>query len=186
MADKGFYIQGYTRNANGVFVVDGVRYSVEKDFGYCRYKSMSGLNSRGKQKGLYVETYAESESARVWFADVARREQTTVTLSLCFFGCNPSLSTGLSEEEQIKAASDNYHRFCDSIENKLLLWYDDYRQRKALFYLSEPIEPSTDAIKGIPYLLCSFKLTNVFGRTYSGDSTSIEDWLANGGKEVSL
>ena len=50
--------------------------------------------------------------------------------------------------------------------------------------MQDATEPSTDNIKNIPYLLCSVKLVNVFGQSFDGDSTTIEDWLKNGGKEA--
>ena len=41
----------------------GLRKSLEDDFGggSVRYKSLDGLNSKGKQKGVYTESYPESD-----------------------------------------------------------------------------------------------------------------------------
>lgn len=184
MAEMKFHIQRYTKSGNGLFVKDGVSRSLEDDFGYIRYKSMTGLNSRGKQKGVYVETYAEADSARVWFADSAKREQVSSTLTVCCFGSAPELPTDKSEAELALAASVSWNGLLDWMENRLLLWTDDYRQRKALFYLSDAVEPQSDVIKGVPYLQCAVKLTNVFGRTFALDDNTIETWLSNGGKEA--
>lgn len=183
MSEKKFYLTRYSFNEDrGVFVVDGGRKSLEDDFGFIRYKSISGINSRGKQKGVYVETYAEGEGSRVYFTSSAKREQITSTLSLCVFGSSPENTTEKSVYERISIAENAWHSFCDWIENHLILWYDEYRQRKALFYLSEAIEPKSDIIKNTPYLACDINLSNVFGKTFALDDNTIEDWLKAGGK----
>ena len=61
------------------------------------------------------------------------------------------------------------------------MWQDNYRQRKSLFYVLEAPDVKTDMIKGVPYLQCDIKLTNVFGRTFSAGDKTIEKWL---GEEV--
>lgn len=180
---KKFYLQRYTKNESGVYIEDGERKSLEDDFGFIRYKSMSGINSRGKQKSLYVETYSDNESARVYFDANARREQTALTLSLCVFGSAPEGSTDIEITERITAAEYSWNGFCDWLENHFILWYDEYRQRKALVYLSDEITPKSDVIKNTPYLQCEVKFTNVFGKTFSADDSTIEKWLESGGKE---
>lgn len=184
MAEPKFYISKYIRDSDdGVWKLDGVRKSLEDDFGHCRYKSMSGLNSRGKQKGVYTESYPESNALRVHVEPNAYREATTCTLTLYFFGSDPSLPTTLSAVEQVKVMEDGWHSLFDWMEGGLLLWYDEYRQRKALLYVSEAVEPSSDVVKNVPYLQCAVKLGNGFGKTFGSDDTTIEDWLASGGKE---
>lgn len=79
----------------------------------------------------------------------------------------------------MEAAWDELYAY---LEGSLVLWKDDYRQRKALFLVQDACEPSSDVIKNTPYLQCSVKLVNVFGRTFDSASTTIEDWLKNGGK----
>lgn len=184
MADLKFYISRYVKNSAGVYVVDGSVKSLEDDFGFVRYKSMTGINSRGKQKGVYVETYAESNSARVYFASSPKKEQTSCTLTVYVFGADPLLPTSLSVTELAKKAEDTWHALCDWLEGHFVLWKDDYRQRKALLYLTEAIEPVSDVIKGVPYLQCAVTLTNVFGQTFGVNDNTIENWLKNGGKEA--
>jgi len=185
MADKKFHIQRYLRNEQtGAWAADGVAKSLEDDFGYLRYKSMSGINSIGKQKGIYTESYPEADSLRVYVDPSAKRESITSTLIVYSFGSDPATSSTLGIGEQIKAMEDNWHSFVDFLQGGLVVWSDDYRQRKGLFLLQEAIEPTTDNIKNIPYLQCQVKLTNVFGQTFSADDKTIENWLKNGGKEV--
>ena len=185
MAEKKFYIQRYLKSEHGAWKADGLRKSLEDDFGggSVRYKSFDGLNSKGKQKGVYTESYPESDALRVFVDQNARHESTNATLSVCVFGYDVDGTTELSVTEQIKSAEKAWDSLYAYLEGALILWYDDYRQRKALFLVQDATEPSTDNIKNIPYLLCSVKLVNVFGQSFDGDSTTIEDWLKNGGKE---
>ena len=183
MADKKFYIQRYTKSAQGAWVGDGTPKSLEDDFGgVIRYKSMTGLNSKGKQKGVYTESYAETDALRVFVDQNATHESTTCTLSVYVFGYNINTATSLSIEEQTKNMEAAWDELYAYLEGSLVLWKDDYRQRKALFLVQDACEPSSDVIKNTPYLQCSVNLVNVFGRTFDGTSTTIEDWLKNGGK----
>ena len=186
MAEKKFYIQRYLKSEQGAWKADGVRKSLEDDFGggSVRYKSLDGLNSKGKQKGVYTESYPESDALRVFVDPNARHENTNATLSVCVFGYNVDGTTELSITEQIKAAEKAWDSLYAYLEGALILWYDDYRQKKALFLVQDATEPSTDNIKNIPYLQCGIKLTNVFGKTFPIDETTIEEWLRNGGKDA--
>lgn len=184
MQDEKFYISRYLKSEDGPWVLYGVRKSLEDDFGGCiRYKSLSGLNSKGKQKKIYTESFVESDSLRVYASPVASHDTTTVTLSCCVFGYDVDGSTNLSVTEQIKAAENAWNDFYAFLEGCLVLWYDDFRQEKALLMLQDAVDPTTDNIKSIPYLLCSVKFVNIFGRSFGADDTTIETWLANGGKE---
>ena len=62
MSDKKFYIRRYRHGDGKAQDLDGKDLSLEDDFGHVFYKSLTGVNSRGEQKGLYVETYPESDS----------------------------------------------------------------------------------------------------------------------------
>ncbi len=177
MSDKKFYIQKYKRNSSGSWVADGTKKSLEDDFGFCRYLSLSGMNARGKQKNVYEETYVESDAARVWFADTAAREQPKITLSLVFFGDDPQLSSSKSDAELTLAAEKSWNEFYDWIEGGLLEWYDDYRQRKMLLYMTEACAPKADVVKGVPYLKCDVSLLSVFGKSLNKDSTTINEYL---------
>ena len=184
MQDEKFYISRYLKSEDGPWVLHGVRKSLEDDFGGCiRYKSVSGLNSKGKQKKVYTESFVESDSLRVYVSPVASHEPTTVTLSCCIFGYDIDGGTNLSVTEQIKAAEKSWNDLCAFFEGGLVLWCDDFRQEKALLMLQEAVEP-TSYVKNIPYLLCSIKFANIFGHSFDADDTTIEKWLAAGGKEA--
>lgn len=185
-----FFIRCYVMSS------DGVISSVDEDwlpleggqFGFLRYKSCDGLESVGKPKMNYVETYAESESARVYLGQELAHEQTSVTLTLYFFGSDPNLSSGaLSENEasqsEIKAASVAYNKFREKIDGKFVRYYDDYRQREVLLYLSDAVSMTTDRLHGVVYKEVQFKFTNVFGKSFSHDDASvIDDYISSNGK----
>lgn len=186
MSDKKFYIRRYRIVSGKSQDLDGKDLSLEDDFGHVFYKSLTGINSRGEQKGLYVETYPESDSARVWLSSEAHESQTQSVLSVCVFGESPDASSStLSEAEMSSKMEESWHGLYDKLESCFILWHDDYRQRKALYYVKGAVTPKSDIIKGFPYLLCEITLENVFGKTFSMGSTTIEDWLGNGGEEVS-
>lgn len=85
MSDKKFYIQRYTKSAQGAWESDGTPKSLEDDFGgVIRYKSMTGLNSKGKQKGVYTESYAETDALRVlWTRTPRMKVQHARSLFMC-------------------------------------------------------------------------------------------------------
>lgn len=183
MSDKKFYIRRYVIGDGKSQDLDGKDLSLEDDFGHVFYKSLTGINSRGEQKGLYVETYPESDSARVWLSSTAHEAQTQSVLSLCVFGESPgaSSSSTLDEAGLISKMEEAWHGLYDKLEACFILWHDDYRQRKALYYVKSATEPKNDVIKGFPYLLCEINLVNVFGKTFPMGDKTIEAWLANGG-----
>lgn len=185
MIDQKFHLTRYTRDeATGAYVQDGDSKSLEDDFGFCRYKSMTGMNSIGKQNGVYTESYAESGSLRVYVAPKPSQEAITSTLTVYSFGSDPGLPSQLSVPELAKAAEDGWHSLVEFLRGCLIVWQDDYRHRKALFLLQEEITPTTDNINGTPYLECQVTLQNVFGETFPEDDKTIEKWLKAGGKEA--
>ncbi len=65
-----FFIRRYIRDSQGIYVPDGSERSLEDDFGFLRYKSLSGMNSRGQQSGVYVEDYSDGTSSRVFVSSI--------------------------------------------------------------------------------------------------------------------
>ncbi len=186
MPDKKFYLQRYLRDALGGYRKDGAERSLEEDFGYIRYKSMTGINALGKQKGVYSESYPESDAARVWVSETPSAEQIAHTLTIYSFGSDPSRPSSDDTPSLIKTMEDNIQVLYSFICGSLILWRDEYRQRKALLYVVDEISPTTDNIKNIPYLQCDIKFKNVFGRTFPVGDTTIEDWLGIGSKNSVL
>lgn len=185
---KGFYVRVWSRSSDGVYVassVDGV--SLEGGaFGACRYESCDGLESLGALKSNYVENYAEALSVRIWqYSGGVRHEQTEITLKLCFFGADPAKSssavTAEDEADLFLKAQESYYAFVDAVDGKLVEYWDDYRKRRVLMYLNDAVSMASDKMFGFPYKEVQFKFTNVFGRSYALDDTTISDWLSRGG-----
>ena len=178
-----FKIQRYEKNADGIYVSQGAVKDLENDFGFIRYKSLSGINSRGEIKTCYEESYPESEAIRLYQAPEVVHGQITSVLALYVFGANPGVPTLLDNATLISNAINSWQQFCEYIENGLILWTDNARGRKALFYKTDAVDPKSDVIKGgIPYLHCEIKLKNVFGTTFPNDDKTIENWLNTGGQ----
>ena len=180
----GFTLMKYARKEDGgAYVLSGVSELESGDFGFCRYKSITGLNSRGRQKAVYSEEYADASSVRVYVHPTERLASTESVLTVYFFGSDPSLPTERPSNELMALAEKSWDGFCRWLSGGLVVWYDDVRMRRALFYLSSACEPSADVVKGVPYLCCQVTLCNVFGRSFDSEDTTIRDWLASGGRE---
>jgi len=181
----GYYLRRYNLSSSGAYTPDGSERDLEKDFGYIRYGSLSGLNSRGSQSGVYTESYAESSSLRIYLSPSAIEASTTCTLTVYCFGSSPekSVSSSSSLLSMVSVAESCWHTFFDWLEGGLILWRDDVRNRKSLFFVKDSCEPSSDVVKGFPYLCCSVKLVNVFGKSFAMSDKTIENWLLNGGKD---
>lgn len=163
-----FFLRKVIDNGDGTYTL-GEEKNLEDDFVGLRYKSMSGLNLTGNPKGVYTESYAESDGSRVYVSQNTARESVELTLKLVFF----CAAEGLDYGSQIVAMEENYHDFCDFIIGGLLIWRDTARQRRVLMYQSD--KPTIDSDKfgdGIPYIEASFKFKNVLGESFSlGDDT---------------
>lgn len=190
MTERGFYIRTWKRDAaSGAYAVDKDTVSLEDNvtFGICRYKQCDGVELVGAVRSIYTETYAEADSARVWISDDGvRREQTSITLTLLWFGSDPMVSDGSNDDDtasDIERINAGYHAFLDAVGGRMVEYWDGYRQRRVLMYLKEAVTINSDIIKNVPYRQAQFKFTNVFGESFALDDDTITKWLASGGRE---
>lgn len=156
----------------GVYSV-GDEYNLERQFPGLRYKQFKGLSYYGAFKGVYEEDWAEEDGVDVYVSPSDVREQTEVELSLYFF--DPNGSEDVSEA--YLSMYEVYNAFMELVSASMVIYRDTVRQRRALLYLSEAIEPSVDSINGKIYLSAVFKFKNVYGRTFALDDTTIADRL---------
>ena len=155
MNDYKFYMQRFPvtiTNTDGTTTNKVMPiYDLERDFVEMRYKSFTGIEDYGKQT-VYTEKYAETEQIDVYIPSVAILENTELTLTVCFFG---------------EYRRETYHQFVDFVHGSKLVYWDTCRERKVALYQSDAIKPATDTLYGNnPYLECSIKFTNLFGRTF--------------------
>jgi hypothetical protein len=177
MPQYHFYIKKAVQSESGWSL--GNEVDLEEHFKGLRYKSCTGLRAYGVQKGIYTETYAESDKARVYVSPLSVYEQTDITLTLYFFDpLGRDVTNEESRQAAIKAAGEVYDNFVEYVSGGLVIYRDTARQRKVLMYLSDKSEPVTDTLKGIIYMEVPFKFKNVYGCTFSVSDTTIEDYLS--------
>lgn len=127
--------------------------NLEEDFPGLRYKEFKGLEKYGKNKGVYTETFAETDEVQVYMTSTPIRENIELTLTLVFIG---------------NSRRETYHLFVDYISQGKIKYWDSVRKREVVFVLIEAIEPETDTlIGGADYIQASFKLTCLNGQAES-------------------
>lgn len=127
--------------------------NLEEDFPGLRYKEFKGLEKYGKNKGVYTETFAETDEVQVYITPTPIRENIELTLTLVFIG---------------NSRRETYHLFVDYISQGKIKYWDSVRKREVVFVLIEAIEPETDTlIGGADYIQVSFKLTCLNGQAES-------------------
>lgn len=165
MPQYKFYMKKSTWSEEGWST--GEEVDLEEHFKGLRYKSVNGLRTYGRPKGVYVETYAESDSARVYISPLSLYEQTDITLTLYFF--DPLYRETLNDnarQSAIKAAGDVYDAFMEYITGGIINYYDTARQKSVFMYLNDSAEPSVDSLKGVIYIEVPFKFKNIYGRSF--------------------
>lgn len=150
MSEYKFYMQECDKEGN--ILAESEPKSLEEHFKGLRYKSCKGLNTIGAAN-VYTESYADSERLRVHVPSNLTNKATTVTLSLYFVG-----------EDRYKAY-DSFNEYLR--ESPYHIYYDTARKKRFAFFVKEEISPSTSQWYGsTPYIEVSYKLSNIFGRTF--------------------
>lgn len=117
------------------------------------YRKCEGLESYGKAKNIYTETYADSDVVRTDFPTTIQREATTITLDL-IVKRDPSISVGDGElGDIIGLVSGNYPT----------VFWDNVRHKMAVMTLINAAEVKEDNYKGMKYLEVELKLNNLMG-----------------------
>jgi hypothetical protein len=150
MSEYKFYMQECDKEGN--ILVGTSPKDLEVDFAGLRYKECKGLNTIGAAN-VYTESYADSNRLRVHVPSNLTNKATTVTLSLYFIG-----------EDRYKV----YDAFNEYLRNSPYhIYYDTARKKRFAFFVKEEISPSVSQWYGsTPYIEVSYKLSNIFGRTF--------------------
>lgn len=167
-----FFMSSVVEGSDGVYEV-GEEYDLERSFAGLRYKSFKGLSYYGDVKGVYSEDWAEEDGVDVYVGSDDVRSGTECELVLYFF----DVSGDSDVSEGYSLAYGVYSSFVDFLSGKLVIYRDTVRRRRVLLYMEEGIEPSVDVIDGIPYLQCTFKFCNVYGRSFGLDDMTIANRL---------
>lgn len=124
--------------------------SIEDYFDGVKYKSCEGLDDVGEPKNIYTETYAESETIRVWLPDEVVFENTDIEFEFLFVGDD---------------CHDKYMEFRDYVSNCFVKYYDTYRNLEVEMILTNSTSPSEIRLYGEDkYILASFKFKNIGGK----------------------
>lgn len=129
------------------------------------YRKCTGLESFGKVKNIYTETYADSETVRADFPTTITREATTITLNLVVRRL-PTATEG--EREMLNIIN------LVSFTTPTVFW-DSVRQKMAIMTLIDAVEVNEDKYKGMKYIDVELKFINLMGYC-----PYIHDTFANG------
>lgn len=125
--------------------------NLEEQFGRILYSKCEGLDTKGKRKNVYTETYSDSDNLRVWQGEEVAREATQITLTLAFIGDRGE-------------RGDTFDALYEYIKNGKLYYWDTARNKKAYFIFTEEYKTSEEMFYGSqPYILASFTLQNLWG-----------------------
>lgn len=143
-----FYMQECTKD---YVPIDGTLKDLEKDFTSLRYSKCVGLDDYGKPKNVYTEQYADSNELRVWIPDEITREATIVKFTFYFIG------------EERKAT---FHSFMAYLYDGIHAYWDDCRNRKFYFVLTDKVAISDEMLYGDkPYFKVELTVQNLKGNT---------------------
>lgn len=123
--------------------------NLESDFEGMKYLKCKGINTYGKPKNIYTETYAETSSLRVHLPDKITRENTDIEFEFLFTGNN---------------AQKTYDEFVEYITNAKVLYWDDYRNKQVEMVNMEAVEPSEEKYYGETFLKATVKFKNLNGQ----------------------
>lgn len=152
MENYKFYMQKVLRDANGVYQLVDSKVDLEEDFKGLRYSKCVGIDTIGKAKNIYTETYSDSAQTRVYVPNTIVNEATSVTLTLFFIG---------------KDCEDVMENFLYYVRNGIHRYWDTARNRYFDFYVMDEIKVAEENRKtGTPYIKLDLKLNNIYGETY--------------------
>lgn len=115
------------------------------------YIKCVGLNSIGKVKNIYTETYSDADRLRVFMPQEVKNEETVVTLILVFVG------------EKRNEVRDNFNEY---IRQGFHKYWDTARNKEFVFFVQDELPIGEEMWHGSkPYLKCEYKLRNVKGKT---------------------
>ena len=158
--DYKFYMQRCDKYGSPMSVPDGTPnkdllenpIDLESYFVGLLYRSCQGLNTIGKAKNIYTETYSDADGTRVFVPDEITNETTKVILTIVFVGDD---------------RFDVRDRFNDYIRHGFHKYWDTARKRSFVFYVDGELPIGEEKWYGSkPYLSCEYTLNNINGKTF--------------------
>lgn len=124
---------------------------LEEYFEGLHYLKCVGIDTIGKAKNIYTETYSDSERMRVYMPEDIKNEATTIVLTLAFFGKNRAYTRD---------------RFNEYVRHGFHKYWDTARMKEFIFFIKDELPIGEEMWYGsMPYLKCDYKLQNVKGKT---------------------
>lgn len=125
-----------------------------------RYRKCVGLENKGDTKNIYTETYADNDSSRVHIPSQITKENTKISMSICFF------EGDVTEDNYTTDRQTAYQNLYNYLSSGLLMYYDTARKRAAVVYIKESPNISEDMyVKGKPYMEVEFQFVNIYGES---------------------
>lgn len=140
--------------------------NVEDDFPGIYVQSISGIRKKGKQKGVFAESFAESDMASVYVSLYEALDQYKIELSVYFFE-----TSGKEGVESLNALRDSFEEY---ISGGMILFTDGMRKRKVLMYQSEEPDVFDEGLNGRLFMGVKYKFTSAYGRSFPIDDITIE------------
>lgn len=126
---------------------DGVEKDLEVEFEGLHYAKCEGLESKGKAKNIYTESFADSSETSVYVPEEICEDAVEITFTFAFDGANRRAT---------------FNSFCTFIKSGVIEYRDTARNKKAWLLLDGNTEPSEDEIIGShPYILAEFKFKTI-------------------------
>lgn len=146
MARVKFYMNKY-RN-DGTYISGSSR-DLEVSFDGLLYIKATGFMDKGKRKNIHTESYADSDTLRVWQGDEVTRDATKFKLTLLFTG---------------DGRFETYKEFYEYVKNNRIKYFDTNRLLKVMLVLQDAVTVATDQWKGgTPYFQVEFTFQNLWG-----------------------
>lgn len=122
---------------------------LEAHFNGLLYSKCEGLETRGKRKNVYTETYSDSDEVRLWQGETVTRESTKLNFTFYVLG--------LDRQETVDA-------FYEYLNNGKFYYWDTVRLKKACIYLEDEFKLGTVKYYGSkPYIELKFTVHNLWG-----------------------
>ena len=112
---------------------------------------IEGVMDFGAIKNIYTESFAESDTLRVYLPEKVTRKSTDIKLTVVF-----------SDKDR----RDVYDSFVEFISGKIIKYWDNVRNREVILLQTDKIEVDEDIIYGsAPYIAVEFPFKNIKGET---------------------
>ena len=145
----------YTHYMQRVDIENQPSYDIEEQFSGLLYMRAEGMNDIGKSKNVYTETYADSDSLRVYLPNdgVYTNDATKITMHFLVIG----------DAETRQGIIDDFYEY---VRIGVHSYWDDARNLEFDFIVQDEIKVSDEKWHGSsPYVEIAVVMQNLNGKT---------------------